>query len=61
MQAAQLPASSLHSKLEPASLEEKEKLAVVAVVSAGGPLPIVVWGAVVSVAGGVGEGEGLVG
>jgi hypothetical protein len=49
----------LHSKLEPDSLEEKVKLAVVAVVSDEGPLSIVVWGAVVSV--GVGAGAGLLG
>ena len=48
MHAAQLPASSLHSKLEPASVEAKPKLAEVLVVEAGGPLPIEVSGGVVS-------------
>ena len=47
-QATQLAASSLHSKLEPASLEEKAKLAAVDVVLAGGPLSIEVCGGVVS-------------
>ena len=54
------PLSSSHSKLEPLSLELKLKLAVVAVVMAAGPSPIVVWGAVVS-AGGEASGVGEVG
>lgn len=53
-QAAQLAASSLHSKLEPDSLEEKAKLAEVEVVVAAGPLVIEVCGGVVSGGGGGG-------
>src|SRR3954452_7679279 len=45
---AQLPVSSLHSKVEPDSVAVKEKLAVVAVVVPLGPLEIVVSGGVVS-------------
>jgi hypothetical protein len=40
--------SSWHSKLEPASLEEKLKLAAVEEVVPDGPEVIEVWGAVVS-------------
>jgi len=47
-QAAQPPLSSLHSKLEPDSLEVNAKLAEVEVVVAAGPLVIEVWGGVVS-------------
>jgi hypothetical protein len=48
VQDAQAASSSLHSKLEPDSLDSKEKLAEVAVVVAGGAELIVVCGAVVS-------------
>jgi hypothetical protein len=48
VQAAKAAPSSLHSKLEPDSLDENVKLALVLVVVAGGALPIVVSGAVVS-------------
>src|SRR4051812_50173116 len=51
-QPAQLPLSSLHWKVEPASLALKEKLAVIAVVVAPGPLEIVVSGGVVPAGGG---------
>ena len=47
-QAIQAPPSSLHSKLEPDSVEVKEKLAVAAVVIPLGPLVIEVSGGVVS-------------
>jgi hypothetical protein len=47
-QADQSPPSRLHSKLEPPSLESKEKLAEVSVVSPSGPLEIEVSGGVVS-------------
>jgi hypothetical protein len=47
-QAAKVPLSSEHSKLEPASFEEKLKLALVLDVSGAGPEVIVVSGAVVS-------------
>ena len=43
-----MPASSLHSKLGPASEARKEKLAPVAFVSAGGALVIVVSAGTVS-------------
>lgn len=58
-QLAQLPLSSLHSKLDPVSLEEKAKLAEVEAVVAAGPLVIEVWGAVLSAGGGVGVGGAL--
>jgi uncharacterized membrane protein len=48
VQLTQLPLSSLQEKPEPVSLEEKEKLAEVAVVVPLGPLAIVVGGGVVS-------------
>src|SRR3954454_1957929 len=51
-QGLQLPLSSAHSKLEPTSLEEKARLAEVAVVVAAGPLLIEVWGGGVSGGGG---------
>jgi hypothetical protein len=53
VQAAHAALSSLHSKLEPLSLEEKAKLAAVEVVLAAGPLVIEVCGGVVSPGGGV--------
>lgn len=53
MQDPQAALSSLHSKLEPLSLEEKAKLADVEVVVAAGPLVIEVCGGVVSAGGGV--------
>jgi hypothetical protein len=52
MQDPQLGPSRLHSKLEPASFEEKEGLAEVAVVAEAGPLVIEVCGGVVSGGGG---------
>ena len=48
----------MHSKLEPGSVEEKEKLALVEVVVPDGPEPIVVSGGVVS-GGGVSEVDGV--
>jgi hypothetical protein len=48
VQALQEPESSLHSKLEPLSVAEKLRLAVVEVVVAAGPELIVVSGGVVS-------------
>jgi hypothetical protein len=51
----------LHSKLESPSLEEKRRVAEVAVVVAGGPLVIEVCGGVVSVGGGGGDVEGEAG
>src|SRR6185369_15598365 len=48
LQPAQLPASNLHSKLEPGSVEVKAKAAVTAVVVPLGPLEIAVSGGVVS-------------
>ncbi len=47
-QAAQAPASSLHSKLDPSSVEEKEKLAELDAVTPDGPPEISVSGAAVS-------------
>jgi hypothetical protein len=47
-QAANAPVSSLHSKLEPASLEENSKLAELEVLVAEGPELIAVSGGVVS-------------
>ena len=61
LHAAHEPLSSLHSKLELLSLELKTKVAVVAVVIPAGPLPIVVWGAVVSTGADFGVGAGDVG
>ena len=43
-----LPESSLHSNVEPDSLEENVKVALVELVVPEGPESIVVWGAVVS-------------
>jgi hypothetical protein len=51
LQALQGPESSLHWKLEPLSLEEKPKLALVEMVVPGGPERIVVSGAAVSFGG----------
>jgi hypothetical protein len=51
-QSSQDPLSSLHSKLDPDSDEEKVKLAAVEVVLDWGPLVIEVFGAVVSAGGG---------
>ena len=53
----------MQAKLEPASLEVKEKLALVLVVAVGGCPVIEVWGGVASGVGlgGVGAGAGLVG
>jgi hypothetical protein len=48
VQASYAAPSSEHSKVEPASLEEKVRVALVLVVVASGPEPIVVSGAVVS-------------
>jgi hypothetical protein len=48
-QAVKVAPSSEHSNVEPASLAEKEKLALVLDVSAGGAAPIVVSGAAVSI------------
>jgi hypothetical protein len=48
VQPPQLPLSSLHSKLDPDSVEEKAKLALVTVVVVDGPLLIALSGAVVS-------------
>jgi hypothetical protein len=59
VQPAQVALSTLHSKLEPASVAVKEKLAVVAVMVPLGPLEIVVFGGVVS-AGGVSSAGGRV-
>ena len=56
MQADQPPLSRLHSKLEPASLEAKAKLAELEVVVPVGPLVIEVCGEAVS-----GDGDGGVG
>ena len=53
MHATQAPPSSLQPKVEPDSLELKVKLAVVAVVLAGGPALIAVCGGEVSGGGGV--------
>ena len=57
MQLDQLASSSLHSRVDPASLEEKEKLAEVAVVVVAGPTVIDVSGGVVSAGGGGGGGD----
>ena len=58
MHVAHDPESSLHSKLESASLEVKAKVAVLVVVRATGPLTIVVCGGVVSAAAASAEGAG---
>ena len=55
LQEPQAPPSRRHSKLEPVSLELKEKLAEVELVELAGPEPIVVSGGVVSGGGGGGE------
>ena len=52
MQLVQLVLSSLHSRVEPASLEETEKLAEVEAVVVAGPAVIDVSGGVVSAGGG---------
>jgi hypothetical protein len=49
VQEAKAPASSLHSKVEPASEELKEKLASVELVGSAGLLAIVVWGSLRSI------------
>ena len=48
MQVAKAPASSLHWKVEPASEEEKLKLALVLLVGSAGALSMVVLGAALS-------------
>jgi hypothetical protein len=59
VQPPQLPLSSLHSKLDPDSVEVKAKLAEVELVLGAGPLVIEVSGGVVSGGGGVGVGSGV--
>ena len=48
-QAAKVPGPSLHSNVEPDSLEVKLSVAEVEFVGSAGPEPIVVFGAVVSI------------